>query len=64
MTHLPGHEEMYVQPAIVNGVTSGCSPICCYTDDEFLVTHKVFMEIFQWTLYNNGLVMNYPIMLN
>jgi hypothetical protein len=61
---LPGYEEMYLQPSLLNGVTSGSSPICAYVDDQWPVTHKVFMEIFGWVLYNNGLVLNLPVMLS
>ncbi len=48
----------------MDDINGGVSPIADSANDEWPICPKVFMEVFGWVLYNNGLVMNYPVMLN
>lgn len=44
--------------------TSGASPLADHAGDEWIVPHNIFVEVWGWTLYNNGLVIMEPIYLN
>lgn len=48
-------------PSYLCGITSGASPIVGFVDDPWPTTHIVFMHVWGWMLYNNGLVMEEPI---
>lgn len=48
----------------VYGSTSGISPVTESPDADWRVSTPLFFEHWDWTLYNNGLVMNYQTILN
>lgn len=60
---------MHSEPIIIDFAhlyanTSGASPIADHVGDEWTVPHKIFVEVWGWTLWNNGLVITEPITLN
>jgi len=56
-------EPITIDYAYFYADTSGCSPVVDHVGDEW-PAHGVFTEIWGWTLYNNGLVIESPITLN
>ncbi len=64
MTHLPGYEDMYLDKWYLNGSYSGASLIVVDVNDTHPMEKVVFMDIFDWVLFNNGLVITFPINLN
>lgn len=64
MTHLPGYEDMSLDKWYLNGSYSGASLIVVDVNDTHPMEKVVFMDIFDWVLFNNGLVITFPINLN
>jgi hypothetical protein len=64
MNHLPGYEEMYLDKWYLNGSYSGASPISVDVFDTHPMEKVVFMDIFDWVLFNNGLIVTIPINLS
>ena len=48
----------------ITALEGGSSPIADDPLDEFTVSKEQFLQIFDWILYNNGLLMEHPIKLN
>lgn len=64
MQHLPGYEDMSLDKWYLNGSLSGASLIVVDVNDTHPMEKLVFMSIFDWVLFNNGLIIREPIILN
>lgn len=64
MQHLPGYEDMCLDKWYLNGCFSGTSPIAVEVGDSHPTEKIVFMDIFDWVLFNNGLIVESPVNLN
>jgi hypothetical protein len=49
---------------ILSDLNGGISPVCDYVGDPEVLDKEDFILMFDWILFNNGLIMEYPIMLN
>lgn len=57
-------EPLKIDHTLVYAFTSGASPLADHAGDEWIEPHNVFVEIWGWTLYNNGLAITEPVYLN
>lgn len=56
-------QPLTIDYALLYGNTSGNSPIADHVGDEW-DARSAFMDVWGWTLWNNGLVIESPITLN